>query len=152
MKEYVNKQLEEQIGKMIDDLAHGNLEQIERTFDVVQNFILHDETVFINGVKKKKETREKEMVSIRDKFVKAVEKVLDHDTTDEKFASVIQAFKELQESEQVAMSKYFNDLVESVVSYKRKMDNDDKPLMKSPDGSKPVTDEDDIDKLLNKKE
>jgi len=143
MKEYVNKQLEEHIGKMIDDLAHGNLEQIERTFDVVQKFILQDETVFINGVKKEEETREKEMVSIRDKFVKAVEKVSDHDTTDEKFASVIQAFKELQESEQVAMSKYFNDIVESVVSYKRKyLDNDGKPV-------KEPTDE--IDKLLNKK-
>jgi len=143
MKEYINKQLEEQMGKMIDDLAHGNLEQIEKTFDTIQKFVLCDEKTFINGVKEEDEAREKEMVSIRKDFIKSVEKALEQDSMESKFAGVIQAFGTLQGAEQEAMGKYFNDLVQSVVSYKKLLDKGSK-LEASPT--------DKIDELLSKKE
>jgi len=146
MKEYINKQLEEQIGKMIDDLAQGNFNQVEQRFEVVKNFVLCDEKTFIDEVQNEEKAREDEMETIREDFVKAIETALEHKTTDDKVLSIVQAFDTLHGTEQTMMGKYINDLVESIVSYKRKIiDNDSRPTTKADE--KPT---DDMDKFLDK--
>jgi len=119
MKEYINKQLEEQIGKMIADLAQGNFNQIEQRFGAVENFILRDEKLFLNGIHDEEKSREKEMEEMWKKFVKTIETALEQENTDDKVLGLVQAFNEQQATEQAAIEKYFNDIVESVVSYKR---------------------------------
>lgn len=146
MKEYVNKQLEEQIGKLIDDIAQGNFSQVEQRFGAVENFILRDEKTFLNGIHNEEKSREKEMKEIREKFIKTIEIALEHEATDDKVMGIVQAFDTLQGTEQTIMQKYINDLVESVVSYKRKMDNDGKPIVNPAPKST-----DDMNTFLDKK-
>ena len=119
MKEYISNQLEEQIGKMIDDLAQGNLNQVEQRFGAVEKFILQDEKMFNDGIRKDSEQREKEMKELYEKFIKVVEKALENESVNDKVLGVVQACSTLQQTEQTVIQKYINDLVESVVSYKR---------------------------------
>ena len=147
MKEYIKEQLEEQIGKMIDDFASGDFNQVEQRFGAVENFILRDEKTFIEGIRDEEKEREKQMREIREKFIKAIETALEHETTDDKVVAIVQAFDTLHGTEQAVMSKYINDLVESVVSYKRKiLDNDGKPVSRPP-----IKTPDEIDSFLDKK-
>ena len=152
MKEYVSKQLEEQIGKMIDDIAQGNFSQVEQRFGAVESFILQDEKRFIDGIRNDEKTREKEMKEIREKFVKAIEVSLEHESTDDKVMGIVQAFDTLQGTEQTIMGKYINDLVESVVSYKREIiDGKDKPTDNPAEKTTPRS-TDDMDEFLKKNE
>jgi len=159
MKGYIVGQLEEQIGKMVNDLAEGNVAQVERRFGAVEKFVLCDEKKFIDGIRDEERVREKEMGEIREKFVKAIERALENKTVDDKVIGIAQAFEALQSTEQAVMGKYVNDLVESVVSYKRNVIDKDNDGHSSSGGERvvdfvPVKDKsksDEIDKLLDKK-
>ena len=118
MNEYIKNQLNEQVGKMINDFAEGNLEQVDRRFGAIEKYILNNEKTFIDAVQNEVSVREDKMVSKREEFIKAIEKALEHENIDDKVLNIVQAFDALQQTEQAFMNKYFNDIVTSVVSYR----------------------------------
>lgn len=143
MKEYITKQLEEQIGKMEDDFVEEKYTQVGRRFGYVTKNILKDEKEFIDGIPINEKIREKKIEEVEESLAKDTETALEQETTHDKALGIIQAFNVVQAKEQMIMDEYFNDLVESVVSYKRKMENNGKATTKNPT--------DDMEKFLNKK-
>ena len=152
MNENIKNELCEQVGKIINDFAEGNLEQVDRRFGAIEQHILNNEKTFIDAVHDEEKTREKEMAGKREEFVKAIEKALEHETTDDKVLNLVQAFDALQQTEQAVLNKYFNDIVKSVVSYRNKILNNGSN-QKADESHNPTTTRstDEINKFLDKK-
>ena len=156
MKGYISKQLEEQIGKMINDLAEGNVAQVENRFGAVEKFVLCDEKKFIDGIPHDMEKRDKKLEEMKENFIKTLEKALEHENLDDKVNHAIQCYHTLDQTQQGIMGEFFTDLVQSVVSYKRNVVDKDHNAGSGSIGKvvdfEPVKDSsDEIDKVLDKK-
>ena len=150
MKEYVGKQLEEQIGKMINALAEGDAAQVESRFGAVVEFYLKDEKEFTDRIPDNEKKRDKKIEEMKEKFVKALETALEHEVLDDKVKHAVQCYHALEDTQQRTISEYFNDLVESVVSYKRNvLDRSDGKMV---DAKPVVGSTDDMDEFLDAKE
>lgn len=152
MKEYIRKQLDDQIRKIVTEYGDGNLEAVERRFGAVSSFVLQDEKDFIHGIRDDEKTLKKEMGSLKDDFVKGIEEALEQGKVDDRVAYAFHAYEVLQASEQALMGKYGHGLVESLVTYARSLDTNNKSVAtvhKSYDTLHTPTDE--IDKVLEKR-
>jgi len=153
MKEYIRKQLDDQVGRIVNEYAEGNLEAVERRFGAVENFVMVDEKEFLHGIRDDEKVLKKEMDKIKETFIKGIETALEHKEMDEQVMHAFQAYETIQGAEQALMGKYGHDLVESLVTYQRALDNNKYVATEHKSYDTPAEGKltDDMNKFLNEK-